>query len=306
MRGLNRRELLALAAASPASSAAGNEARKPTLCLFTKHLPHLGYKDLASTIRGFGFGGADLTTRPRGHVLPENVERDLPRAHEALAAEGIELPMITTGLLSRNDPAARPTLYTAAKLGIPYFKIGYYRYRGFDDMDRYLKQVKSKVEGLAAIAGHAGITGGFHNHSGTFVGSALWDHWWILRDTDPGHVGFYFDPCHATIEGGSAGWEIGFHRLKNRLEMVACKDFFWERSEGKWKARMCPLGQGMVDYPRFFRTLAASGFSGPISLHVEYKIDAPSEAKKIEKELRAIETDFKYLKAQFEASFDDS
>lgn len=306
MRGLNRRELLAAAAASTASTAAGSASGKPTLCLFTKHLPHLGYKDLASTIRNFGFGGADLTTRPRGHVLPENVERDLPRAHEALASEGIELPMITTGLLSRNDFAARPTLYTASKLGIPYFKIGYYRYRGFDDMDGYLKLVKSEVEGLAAIAGHAGIAGGFHNHSGTYVGSALWDHWWVLRDTDPEHVGFYFDPCHATIEGGSAGWEIGFHRLKDRLKMVACKDFYWEKLEGRWRARMCPLGQGMVDYPRFFRTLAASGFSGPISLHVEYQIDAPSEAKRIEKELQAIETDFKFLKSQFEASFGDS
>ena len=295
--------MLALAAAGSAASAAGDTGSKPTLCLFTKHLPHLGYKDLASTLRGFGFGGADLTTRPRGHVLPEHVERDLPSAYEALASEGIEVPMITTGLLSRNDPAARPTLYTAARLGIPYFKIGYFRYRGFENIDGFLQQVKAEVEGLAAIAGHAGVTGGFHNHSGTYVGSALWDHWWILRDTDPQHVGFYFDPCHATIEGGSAGWEIGFHRLKDRLKMVACKDFYWEKVQGKWTARMCPLGQGMVDYPRFFGTLAASGFSGPISLHVEYRIDAPTEAQRIERELQAIETDFKYLKSQFETAY---
>ncbi len=306
MRGLNRRELLALATASSSSAATAGGASKPTLCLFTKHLPQLGYKDLASTLRGFGFGGADLTTRPRGHVLPENVERDLPRAYDALANEGVALPMITTGLLSRNDPAARPTLYTAAKLGIPYFKIGYYRYRDFESIDRSLGQVKAEVESLAAIAGHAGITGGFHNHSGTYVGSALWDHWWILRDTDPRHVGFYFDPCHATIEGGSAGWEIGFHRLKDRLKMVACKDFRWERIQGDWKARMCPLGQGMVDYPKFFQALAASGFSGPISLHVEYRIEAPTEAQRIDKELQAIETDFKYLKSQFDAAFGNS
>ena len=105
------------------------------LCLFTKHLPHLGYRDLAATIRSFGFDGADLTVPPRGHVLPENVERDLPLAHEALASEGVDLPMITTGLLTRNDPAARSTLYTAAGLGVPYFKLGYYRYRDLTDLD---------------------------------------------------------------------------------------------------------------------------------------------------------------------------
>ena len=138
--------------------------------------------------------------------------------------------------------------------------------------------MKADVEGLAAIAGHAGIGGGFHNYSGTYVGSALWDHWWVLRDTDPGHVGFCCDPCHATIEGGSAGWEIGFHRIASRLKMVACKDFYREKRQGEWHARMCPLGQGMVDYPKFLATLAAVGSGGPISLHVEYRIEAPTEA----------------------------
>ena len=304
MSSLTRRDLLAAAAAATATAAASDgPPQKPTLCLFTKHLPHLGYNELASTIRSLGFAGADLTTRPRGHVLPENVERDLPRAYEALAAEGVELPMITTGLLSRNDPAARPTLYTAARLGIPFFKLGYYRYRDFGDLDRRLDRVKADVESLAAIAGHAGITGGFHNHSGTYVGSALWDHWWVLRDADPGQVGFYFDPCHATIEGGSAGWEIGFHRLRPRIKMVACKDFYWEKRQGEWKARMCPLGQGMVDYPRFFAALAASGFTGPISLHVEYRIEAPTESQRIDMEMLAIESDFSYLKARYDAAF---
>lgn len=298
---LTRRQLLAAASASPLAAAASPA---PLLCLFTKHLPHLGYRELASTLRSMGFAGADLTARPRGHVLPENVERDLPRAYEALAAEGVALPMITTGLLSSRDPAARTTLYTAARLGVPFFKLGYFRYRGYDGFDERLARVKADVESLAAIASHAGITGGFHNHSGDYVGSALWDHWWVLRDTSPDHVGFYFDPCHATIEGGSAGWEIGFHRLQPHVRMVACKDFRWERAEGgRWRPRMCPLGEGMVDYPRFFELLAASGFSGPISLHVEYPIDAPTEAQRIDREMQAIERDFARLRGFFEGAY---
>jgi len=106
-----------------------------------------------------------------------------------------------------------------------------------------------------------------------------------------------------TVEGGSAGWEIGFHRLQDRLAMVACKDFYWEKSGGKWRSRMCPLGQGMVDYPKFFKLLAASGFSGPISLHVEYKIEASTEAQRIEKEMHAIESDFAYLKSVYDSAF---
>ncbi len=296
-----RREVIAAAAAS--ATAVGATPERPTLCLFTKHIPTNGYKELARSLRDLGFDAADLTVRPRGHVLPENVERDLPKAVEALAAENVSVPMISTGLLSLQDPAARPTLYTAGRLKVPFFKLGYHRYRSFDDLDGYLASVKADVEGLAALARYAGVTGGFHNHSGAYVGSALWDHWWILRDINPEEVGFYFDPCHATIEGGSAGWEIGFHRIKDRLKMVACKDFSWQKQDGKWKSVMCPLGQGMVDYPRFFKLLAASGFSGPISLHVEYKIEAPTESQRLERELQAIERDYKYLRTQFETAF---
>ncbi len=298
---MTRRQAIASLAATAAAAAA--PAAKPTLCLFSKHLPHLGYWDLAKAQRDLGIPGCDLTVRPNGHVLPENVARDLPKAHEALQSEGIALPMITTNLLSLDDPAARPTLYTAAELGVPFFKIGYYRYRDLTKLQETLDQVKVDLDGLIGLAQHAGIQGGFHNHSGAYVGSAMWDHWGLLQDLDPRVVGFYFDPCHATIEGGDAGWEIGFHRLAGRINMVACKDFHWDKVDGRWEAVMCPLGQGMVDYPKFFQLLAASGFSGPISLHVEYEIDAPTEKAKQEKELQAIERDFAYLKSEFDKAF---
>jgi sugar phosphate isomerase/epimerase len=303
-----RREmLLGAASLATASSAAAvpdtKPAGKPTLCLFSKHLPHLGYKDLARTLRELGFPGVDLTTRPQGHVLPERVAEDLPKAFEALRSEGIELPMITTGLTSLSDPAARPTLSTAAKLKVPYWKLGYYRYRDLSKFDETLREVKREVEGLAGASRHAGIRGGFHNHSGTYVGAAIWDHWWILRDTDPQAIGFYFDPCHATIEGGDGGWQIGFQRVAGRIHMVAIKDFYWEKQGGEWKVRMCPLGEGMVNFPKFFQLLAASGFSGPISLHVEYEIEGPTESARREKEMAAIEKDYAYLKQQFAKAF---
>ena len=110
----------------------------------------------------------------------------------------------------------------------------------------------------------------------------------MLEDVAPPSMGIYFDPCHATIEGGKSGWEIAFQLVSSRICMVATKDFFWEKVKGKWEATMCPLGQGMVDYPRFFTLLKQSGFTGPISLHVEYEIEAPTKAAAHEKTLAAI------------------
>ena len=76
--GFTRRQLLATAGAAPLAVAANETPGRPTLCRFTKHLPLTSYKELAGTLRSMGFPGADLTVRPRGHVLPENVGRDLP------------------------------------------------------------------------------------------------------------------------------------------------------------------------------------------------------------------------------------
>ena len=79
-----------------------------------------------------------------------------------------------------------------------------------------------------------------------------------------------------------------------RIKMVAIKDFSWEKHAGKWTMQMCPLGQGMVDWPKFFSVLAGSGFSGPISLHVEYE---PSEM------IGAITRDFAFLRKQVDQAF---
>ena len=37
----------------------------------------------------------------------------------------------------------------------------------------------------------------------------------------------------------------------------------------------CPLGEGMVDWQKFFSIAAAARFTGPISIHMEY---APQDA----------------------------
>ncbi|MDA1312390.1 MAG: sugar phosphate isomerase/epimerase [Acidobacteria bacterium] len=311
MPNLTRRDVLiaatatggVLASQSAQAAARSGDGKKPTLCLFSKPLPFLGYSELGKALGEMGIPGVDLTTRPSGHVLPENVERDLPKAQADLKKHGVEISMITTGLTSIDDPAARPTLHTAARLGVPFFKLGYYRYEDLSQLDSTLAEVKREVEGLAGLAQQAGIQGGFHNHSGAYVGAAMWDHWWALRDTDPRWMGFYFDPMHATVEGGGAGWKIGFQRLASRLKMVSVKDFFWEKRAGKWTHDVCPLGEGMVDLPAFFRTLAATDFDGPITLHVEYEIQGATESARRDNVLAAIEKDYKYLKKIYNEAY---
>jgi sugar phosphate isomerase/epimerase len=290
---VTRRECLALAAAALPSRARAGPSRPP-LCLFSKHLPKLNYADLARTVKQIGFDGVDLTVRPGGHVLPERAAEDMPRAIDAIHAESLSVPMITTGLLNAKDSAARPTLSTAARLGVGLFKPGYWQYRAADNVETRIAEVRADAAGLVALAKEYGIAAGFHNHSGEYVGEAVWDARAIIGDMDPRWIGYYFDPCHATAEGGLGGWSIALRMVLPRLKMVALKDFYWEKAGAKWNMKMCPLGEGMVDWIRVFSMLAAGRFTGPLSLHVEYDpADMPA----------AIARDYAFAKKQIEAAY---
>src|SRR5215467_1687495 len=285
-----------LALAGTAALSRGYGAATPNrlpLCLFFKHLPRLNYGELGRAVKQIGFDGVDLTVRAEGHVLPDRVEADLPRAVETLRGAGLVVPMITTGLTSAANPAARPTLQTAGRLGVPSFKLGYWNYRASDPIESRIGDVRRDVSGLVALAKEHGVTAGYHNHSGMYVGAAVWDTRAIIGDMDPRAIGYYFDTCHATAEGGEGGWRIALRMALPRVKMVAIKDFIWEKQAGKWKMQMCPLGQGMVQWTEFFTMLAAAGFHGPVSMHAEYE---PADEA-------ALARDFAFLRKQVDSAY---
>lgn len=271
------------------------------LCVFSKHFPELGWKELASTVKGLGFDGIDLTVRKGGHVLPEKAATDLPAAVEIIRNAGLSVPMITTEVLSAT-PAAKDIFAAAGKLSIPYLKPGYYRYK-FADVRRELEETGRQFSELAELAKQSGVRVGYHNHA-DYVGAPIWDITKILDALDPKWTGYYFDICHAVTEGGGAGWRIAFNLVAPRLFMIAIKDFFWEKTASKgWRRTMCPLGQGMVDWQAYFKLLAQSKFQGPISLHVEYEIPGATLKERQENTIAAIKRDFEFLKARLQEVF---
>ncbi|MBI3684140.1 MAG: sugar phosphate isomerase/epimerase [Acidobacteria bacterium] len=277
----------------PVAAAAGAAPAMPPLCIFSKHLAGLNYDQLGKVSKDLGFDGVDLAVRPGGHVLPAQVTEGLPRAFEAIHGHGVSVPMITTALTRSSDPAARPTLSTAGRLKIGCFKTGYEYYRGVD-LEKKLAEVKEATRGLAEMAREYGIALGFHNHSGDYVGAPVWDTREILAGLDPKWAGYYFDPGHATVEGGLQGWALSLRMALPRIKMVAVKDFVWEKSGGKWKVKWAPLGEGMVDWPAVFGMLAKARFPGPVSLHLEYQAAD---------ERAAMAKDLEYLRKQVRAAY---
>jgi sugar phosphate isomerase/epimerase len=176
---------------------------------------------------------------------------------------------------------------------VPYFKLGYWNYRASDNIEARVAEVRRDVAGLVSLGRAYGMVAGFHNHSGNYVGEAVWDARAVMEGLDPNWIGYYFDPCHAAAEGGEAGWNVALRMALPRIKMVALKDFYWEKANGAWTMRMCPIGEGMVKWHEVFALLASARFAGPLSLHIEYE---PAD-------MNAIARDLAFVKKQVAAAY---
>ncbi len=287
MTTVNRRDFMkhALAAApvagvlaKTAKATARENVSMPPLCVFSKHLEFLDYKDLARTCRELGLDGVDLTVRPGGHVLPERVTTDLPAAVEAIRAEGLDVPMITTRFVSGNCEGIQDILTTASELDIPYFRVGNHRYDQDGPILPQLERFTEDLRSLARVAEEKGMIAGYHNHSGRLnVGAPLWDLHRMYEAVGSEHMGSNFDTGHATVEGPYGAWQITTRLLAPWVRMVAVKDFQFAGTRPRW----VPLGDGATDIAAMLTILRDLGnFNGPVSMHFEYRV--PSQDAMIE------------------------
>src|SRR5687768_5482850 len=105
-----------------------NTEKSLKIYIFSKHLQFLNYQDMAEAAAEMGFDGIDLTVRPNGHVLPERVENDLPKAVEAIRKVGFAPLMMVTAVRDAGDASDKKVLGVAAKLGFQYYRMNWYGY----------------------------------------------------------------------------------------------------------------------------------------------------------------------------------
>jgi sugar phosphate isomerase/epimerase len=247
---MTRRQALALlAAAIPAKSAVP----VPALCLFSGSVQGLEYSELPLIAKQLGFDGVDLTVRPGGHVEPRLSNVDLVRAIEEVRGPGLEVPVITTALTTPFDPTVLPVVAIAGHTQVSLYIAGFFRANN--------PNYKREIAGLISVASRYGMATALHNYTGDDAGEAPWDAVELVNGFDPKWASLYFDPIHAREQ-----WESELKRNLPRLRAVALKDF--QLTDGV--AKPCPMGQGIVDWPKFFGILAAAKYYGPVSLHMNY------------------------------------
>jgi hypothetical protein len=248
---MTRREALALLAATAPVSAA---TPVPALCLFSGSVQGLEYSELPLIAKQLGFDGVDLTVRPGGHVEPRLSNVDLVRAIEEVRGPGLEVPVITTALTTPFDPTMLPVVAIAGHTQVNLFIAGFFR----TPNPNYLRD----IGGLISVGSRYGMACALHNYMSDDLGEAPWDPVDLIRGFDPKWASLYFDPIHA-----GERWESELKRHLPRLRTVALKDF---QIEGGM-AKPCPLGQGIVNWDKFFAILAEAKYYGPLSLRMNYR-----------------------------------
>lgn len=273
---------LALGAQAQTAAALPVSGRFP-LVLFSKHVHWADYALAASIVKDTGCEGVDLTVRRGGHVEPSRVKEDLPRAVETFAKAGVPVVMITTAIQSTQTEHAREILETAKALGIRHYRWQDFTYTPDAPIPPQLMALKPLVADLAKWNERLGMTAMYHIHSGFHrVGTSVWDLWMLLRDENPDRVSFNFDIGHSTVEGGYGGWVNSLRLVLPHTRGTAAKDFYWAKNaKGEWRPRWCPIGEGMVDWPRYFGMLRESPVAMPLQLHLEYpEMGAAGSGKK--------------------------
>lgn len=282
-----------------------NRETKHPIYVFTKCLQFLSYDKMAEVLVEHGFDGADLTVRPGGQVLPENVETDLPKAVKALLNAGIDSKMITTSVNNPEDKFTRPILKTMAEQGIRFYRMGYLDYDNSKSIPENLEAHKITFENLEKLNREFGIHGGYQNHSGRRVGGPVWDLYELLKDRDPEFIGVQYDVRHATVEGG-VSWPLGMKLLAPWIRTTDIKDFIWEKNEnGGWRIKNVPLGEGMVDFKSYFELYKSLEIEGPVSVHYEYDLGGAEHGSRnpemsLNEISRWLKKDLNFLKKQFQ------
>ncbi len=282
---------LAAAAAAPLGAArAQGEARRSGLHLFSKPLQWLGYDALAETVAAAGLGGIDLAVRPKGHVEPERVGEDLPRAVEAARRQGLKVEMMVTAFTAADEPHAERVLKTAAQCGIRYYRMGYLKYDEALGVEGSIESNRKVMAGLEALNRACGIVGCYQNHfawnDGLF-GGPVWDIHAMLKGLDPQWVGCQYDVRHAVAETAGS-WGAGLKLVAPYIRCTCLKDFLWAKPKGKWIPDNVFAGEGMVPWDRYFKLLKDLKIGGPASVHCEWELFTKEEQALPEAERRKL------------------
>ena len=246
--------------------------------------PNPPFATVLDQIAAAGYEGTELG--PYGYLptQPEDLARELRSRGLALGSSFVPLPLEDPARRERSVEAALAVARLLATEGVSELILA-------DDEDPRRARIAGRVPGdgsaswsdaewretagtvdavSRSLERELGMRVVLHNHAGTFVETAgEIDR--FLAETDPERVGLLLDTGHAVYGGVDPldllrrhGGRIRYVHLKDarasELERVRATDIAMDEA---WKRGVfCPLGEGVVDFPRVVEALRGRGYSG--------------------------------------------
>ncbi|HWE53071.1 MAG TPA: TIM barrel protein [Bryobacteraceae bacterium] len=271
----------------PKTGAAKMARSTPLVCAYSKNLAKVPYAELGTIAGQIGYDGIDLTVMDGGHVNPHITNVDLVRAIESVRGANLEVPMISTTLTTVNNDTAFPILAITGHTDVHLYRMGFWPWGTVNPQQR-LAEVRNDLMSLMLAGQRYEMIALLPNHAGGFVGGSVWDAQMLIGNMDPAWIGYYFDPSQ------TQEWEPALRMALPRVKAVAVQDFYWEKSGGVWARKMCPMGEGSIDWGLFFRILSQARYTGPLSIHFEYAA---------QDELGALTKDLEFVRKQVQSNW---
>jgi sugar phosphate isomerase/epimerase len=276
--------------------------------MFTKHLQSMSIGDAGRAIKALGFEGVELTVRPGGHVLPERVDEDLPRAVDELGELGLQVPALVVEIHDRQEAYSVAVCRAAGRVGARELRTSSARYRQFGTIREQIGAARRAAKELESLGEEFGVRLDVHCHSGDFLSSSGALLAMVVDGTDPRFVGVSLDLGHLTTEGGKAGWRQSIDLLQDRVGILAVKSFGWfhesdpQSGQAVWNAKLVPLAEGNVQWRLAFDLLRRVGWDAGgqalVSLHSEYQGRGSWRDLDVPALIEQTGQDFAYLRAQ--------
>lgn len=274
-RTLSRREFIGRSllgagaisvSASAICSASAAEHWSPPVVVFSKVYQKLSlnFDDAAAVTAEAGLDGIEPPLRPDGEIVPERATEDLPRYVAAMHKRHLQVPLLTTAIVSTSSPHAEEILRTARKVGVQFYRLGFVDRQA--DPKKQVSEFRAQLKDLAAMNKETGIGAVLENHSpaghGNFLGGDLTEMRELVSGFDPAQIGVAFDIGHAIIVH-KENWRPHFEALKSHIKVAYVKD---AKMTGRW----VPFGEGDVGHLGYFKLLKEMNYHTPISMHIEY------------------------------------
>ena len=254
-------------------------------------------EDALRGIARAGFKFVELTA-VRGwteHVLPDQGESQLNRVERLLEELGLTCVALS-GHCNLTDPSRlalfRENMALARRLGANWIisSTGEAHF-GVDERltdERLIESIRSLLPDLERLDLKLGLE--VHGDYGT--GESLIP---IVNAVNSDRVGINYDTANVVYYGGKLPGEDA-PRCLSRINFVHLKDKIGGKGEWNFPA----IGSGALDLIGFIRDASAGGYSGPLSIEIEYTEEFAMNPKKpgdLAVADRAVKDSYEYLHA---------